>query len=177
MKENTRNFVILGAIVAISVVVTFAASPLIEGLFEQDESVVAEAEPADDATDDVEEVVEETVWPGTEGADDAIVASLVPEAVDASLLEAAGLAGATAAVQTEVGEGLNEGSDWWVVLADVPTEDGSATERNGFIYNRTTGTRLQLTLDDPWSGIDWSGDTLLRGESALKAAYQSLESA
>ncbi len=176
MNQNVKDFVTLGAIVAISVVVTFAMSPLVEGLFKPQEPAVAEAEPEADAGDTAEEPAAQTVWPGTEGADDAAVAALVPEAVDGAVLEEAGLSGATASVQTKVGAGLNAGSDWWVVLADVPAEDGTVV-RNGFIYNRATGTRLTLALDDPWSGIDWSGDTLARGQAALKAAYQSLESA
>lgn len=82
------------------------------------------------------------------------------------------------AVCVEVGE--NDGTMWWVVMFEWDDEDGVVDLREAYLTDSLEmssyrdGTWIELLSTDPWHYVDWDHDMLVRGQSALELARQTL---
>ena len=149
-----------------------------------------EVEPIEEEADEVEAVMvrgldgepkpvapKEPVEP-----DEALVATMECEPVDAGLLAKvrSDFGTPTRSVQVEVGEGIEEGETWWIVVLDSPADDAYQWDRlRSFLTNapafanvsdpEVKGTWISL-LGKPWKRVDWDSERLVRAQSALTKA-------
>ncbi|HHV20806.1 MAG TPA: hypothetical protein GXZ30_04610 [Propionibacterium sp.] len=110
--------------------------------------------------------------------DPAIMASMTCEPVDKDLLDElrSELGTPTRSIQVEVGEGLNPGEDWWLVILDSPADDSYAWGLRHFLTNAPGGGPLWIPLpqEDPWMYVQWDAERLTRAQSALVKAQGCL---
>lgn len=141
----------------------------------ESEAPVAEEGPSEDAEAEEAEAEEPVV------ADEDIMASMVCE----PLVDASGSNNLAMmfgyfdkAVSVEVGE--NNGQTWWVVVFEWDGQDGVVDLREAYLTNSLElpsyrdGKWIELNSSDPWHDVDWSHDMLVRGQSALTLARDTL---
>ena len=86
----------------------------------------------------------------------------------------------TWAVQVEVGEGLEPGSTWWVVVLDLPHGDGNGSPRRVRFLTDVPATGAAgkwIPIDYPdyqWAHVHWDPERLVRAKSALTKAEECL---
>ena len=69
----------------------------------------------------------------------------------------------TRAVQVEVGEGMQDGETWWVVVMDSPPDDSYQWGLRAFLTNapgvehvdQWVWIPIDLDSDDPWENVSW----------------------
>lgn len=128
----------------------------------------------DDASD--EQAVEEEV----EGDPD-VMASMTCETLDTSGHDELYYWFGTfdKAVKVEVGQN-EEGTTWWVVMFEWDDEDGVVDLREAYLTDSLEmsdyheGTWIALKSGHTWRYVDWDHDMLVRGQSALDLARQTL---
>ena len=82
------------------------------------------------------------------------------------------------AVSVEVCE--IDGVTWWVLVADHKHSDGQTWVRKAYLCdalegeNASDGTWIELDSSDAWRNVDWDTDLLVRAESALEFAKETL---
>lgn len=114
-------------------------------------------------------------------ADEAIMASMTCELLDVSaandLTTKFGYFDRAASV--EVGE--KDGTTWWVVVFEWDDDSGVVDSRKAYLTDglglpsRGDGTWIELRSSDPWHDVDWDRDMLVRGQSALELARDTLD--
>lgn len=142
---------------------------------ESDSTPILSEGPSKDAEAEEAEAEEPVV------ADEDIMASMVCE----PLVDASGSNNLAMmfgyfdkAVSVEVGE--NNGQTWWVVVFEWDGEDGVVGLREAYLTNSLElpsyrdGKWIELNSSDPWHDVDWSHDMLVRGQSALTLARDTL---
>ncbi len=82
------------------------------------------------------------------------------------------------AVSVEVGE--SNSKTWWVVVFEWDDDDGVVDLRDAYLTDTLGqasychGTWIRLHGSDPWYGVGWDHDMLVRGQSALELAIETL---
>ena len=109
------------------------------------------------------------------------MATMECENLDPALLDAMRIhfGTPTRSVQVRVGEGLNEGEIWWVVILDRQADDAYEWGISTFLTNAPGGrnfyTWISLDGADTWGSVEWEGERLVRGQSALEKARECLD--
>lgn len=113
--------------------------------------------------------------------DPELVASMDCEPLSAALLEKmrADFGRPNRAVQVKVGEGLNPGQVWWVVVLDSPADFSYEWEELRPFLTTAPGVEnlgkwINLAGGDPWRNVKWDSERLVRGQSALTKAQNCL---
>lgn len=120
--------------------------------------------------------------PDSSGEDEQ---ALVCEPVSQNLLDAMRSQFGTPAraVQVEVGEGLEPGENWWIVVLDSPADDAYKWGIRAFLTNAPGVSSkdewkwiiIDIDSDDPWRNVSWDGQRLARAQSALDVALDYLD--
>lgn len=115
--------------------------------------------------------------------DEEVMASMTCAPLDDAQLEKLRLFGLfERGVTVEVLQEENE--TWWVLVADSAGEDGDSWTRSAYLTNGLdqapaeeryrSGTWIELDERDPWENVDWDEERLVRAQSALTLAEQTL---
>ena len=139
------------------------------------------------AADDVAERVssEQSSQSAPIAPDASIMQSMSCEPLDDGLLEEMDIyfGTPTRAVQVEVGEGMQDGETWWVVVMDSPPDDSYQWGLRAFLTNvpgvehvdQWVWIPIDLDSDDPWENVSWDTERLVRAQSALTVALEGLD--
>lgn len=145
---------------------------------------VPEPEPTDDSAEQT--VVEEPATQDDDAApilsDDEIMASMSCTLLDDAQLgqlQAFGMFDRGARVEV----GKVDGVTWWVVVLEQLDGGGTVTSRASFITRSanlddlSSGAWIELPSEgDTWGNVNWDRDMLVRGQSELVLARETLAS-
>ena len=183
LKTMRGAFLVAGA-VALALTGCAPEAPADTPTDEPAQETVVEDEPVEEEPATEEEPAEsEPAEPRDVQPDQAIMDSMTCEAFGPELLEQITFRFGAPQQGVSVLVDDHDLTDdiWWVVVMTQPSSNGQTLVRSAYLTNAlqlddiADGLWIELPSSDRWHNVDWTGELLVRGQSALTKATDFLD--